>query len=214
MKTSTPSSFLASSSFDKAKAVPSSRRVLELVPETAAAAARLSSWSMPRRGASSRPASLPCLRVGRSRPWAFRLDHAPSGGAHSCHYRRRSAFVARRPSSPSPSRRRSSRGEAWCVIVHIRIGELAVKARPSPGAAAPVLTFLRLDRERAITDAPPSAPTSKRHSESIVMPPAERCVAKHPPCLRARFGHCRGRATHLHRRSGCPEERDTSCWVT
>jgi hypothetical protein len=37
---------------------------------------------MPRRGAASRPASLPCLR--RSFAWAFRLDPAPSGGAQEC----------------------------------------------------------------------------------------------------------------------------------
>jgi hypothetical protein len=61
---------------ERNKFVPSSSRlVLELVPGTAAAAARLSSWSMPRRGASSRPASLPCLRQPK-RLGECRLGHA------------------------------------------------------------------------------------------------------------------------------------------
>jgi hypothetical protein len=46
---------------------------------------------MPRRSASSRPASLPYLRW--SPAWAFRLDPAPSGGALECQSRSGSALA-------------------------------------------------------------------------------------------------------------------------
>jgi hypothetical protein len=46
---------------------------------------------MPRRSASSRPASLPCLRWSLS--WAFRLDPAPGGGAQECQSRSGSALA-------------------------------------------------------------------------------------------------------------------------
>jgi hypothetical protein len=45
--------------------------------------------------------------------------------------------------------------EAWDVVVHIRIDELAVKARPSQGAAAPALTFQRPAARRGVkTESP------------------------------------------------------------